>query len=52
VRNGGANPLLAYPKNGDAAAINSQAANTAITIAANSTAYFEAVSLTRWYSIP
>jgi hypothetical protein len=52
VRNGGTNPLLAYPRNGDSAAINSQAANAAITIQANTTAYFEAVSLTRWYSIP
>jgi hypothetical protein len=52
VRNGGANPLLTYPKNGDSAAINSQAANSAITIQTNTTAYFESTKLTQWYTIP
>jgi hypothetical protein len=52
VRNSGANPLLIYPRNGDSAAINAQAINTAITVQVNSTAYFVAQSLTQWFSVP
>jgi hypothetical protein len=50
VRNSGANPLLCYPASG--AAINVQAVNTAITVLANSTAYFEALSATQWFTVP
>jgi hypothetical protein len=52
VRNSGANPLLVYPRIGDAAAINAQAVNTAITVQVNSTAYFVAQSLTQWFTVP
>jgi hypothetical protein len=52
VRNSGANPLLMYPKNGDSAAINSQATNSPIMIPVNTTAYIESTKLTQWYTIP
>jgi hypothetical protein len=52
VRNSGANALTVYPKNGDSAAINAQAADAAITIQTDTTAYFEGVSATLWFTIP
>jgi hypothetical protein len=50
VRNSGANPLLVYPASG--ATINAQAANAAITVPVNSTAYFEAQDSTHWFTVP
>jgi len=52
VRNSGANPLLVYPKAADSAAINSLATGVAIVIQPDNTGYFEAQSLTQWFTIP
>jgi hypothetical protein len=50
VRNSSTAALLVYPANG--ATVNSQAVNTPITVAINSTAYFEAGTTTQWFSVP
>jgi hypothetical protein len=50
VRNSGANSLNVYPA--ATAAINAQAVGTYITIPVNTTAYFEAVAATQWYTVP
>lgn len=52
VRNSGAQPLAVFPVNGGSAAINAQAANTSISVVANTSAYFEAQSATQWFTIP
>ncbi len=48
VVNRGANPLLVYPASG--AAIDSNAANAAVTVLPNTTYEVEAISATQWYS--
>jgi hypothetical protein len=50
VRNSGANSLLVYPA--ASAFINAQTINTAISVLPNSTAYFEAMSATQWFTVP
>ena len=52
VRNDGPNPLLCYPQDGHSTVINAQAADSAITIGVNSTAYFEFISAARVVTIP
>jgi hypothetical protein len=50
VRNSGANSLNVYPA--ATAAINAQAVGTYITVPVNTTAYFESVAATQWYTVP
>jgi hypothetical protein len=52
VRNSGANPLAVYPASAVGTAINNLGANAAITVAVNSTAYFECLSATQWFTVP
>jgi hypothetical protein len=50
VRNSGANALSVYPV--ATAAINALAVGASITIPVDTTAYFEAVAATQWYTVP
>jgi hypothetical protein len=50
VRNSGANAIIAYPKNGDSAAINEQVADAGFTIEPNSAQRFKSTGLTQWYT--
>jgi hypothetical protein len=50
VRNSGANPLAVYPA--ATAAINALAVGASITVPVDTTAYFEAVAATQWYTVP
>jgi hypothetical protein len=50
VRNSGANALAVYPAAG--AVINALAAGAPITVPVDTTAYFEAVAATQWYTVP
>jgi hypothetical protein len=52
VRNSGANPLTVYPAAGSNAVINALAAMAPITVPVDTTAYFEAVAATQWYTVP
>jgi hypothetical protein len=50
VRNSGANALAVYPA--ATAAINALAVGASITVPVDTTAYFEAVAATQWYTVP
>jgi hypothetical protein len=52
VRNSGANPISVYPANASGAQINNLGVGVAITVLPNSTAYFEAMSTTQWFTVP
>jgi hypothetical protein len=52
IRNSLAVSVLAYPFNASGAMINTLGANAAITVPANTTAYFESGGTLKWFTIP
>jgi hypothetical protein len=52
VRNSGANSLAVYPASATGTRINIQAVDAPITVLTNTTAYFECLSATQWFTVP